>query len=203
MLSFLKKQGEGKVIELNREQQIQLLKLARKTITDCFDEQRSTEDYRKDFSDEIFKEMCGAFVTIHINRRLRGCIGNITGVKNIPDTVVEMSMASAFRDPRFPPLSREELENIDLEISVMSPIEEVRDISDIVIGRDGLIISNGIRSGLLLPQVATEQNWNLEQFLENTCYKAGLPGDAWQWKDTRIEKFSAQVFGEIDLGLLN
>jgi AmmeMemoRadiSam system protein A len=191
------------VIELNREQQIKLLKLARKTIAGYFNEENSTENYVKDFSDEIFKEICGAFVTIHSNRRLRGCIGNIKGVKSIPETVVEMSSASAFRDPRFPPLSREEFENVDLEISIMSPIEEVRDISEIVIGRDGLIISNGIRSGLLLPQVATEQNWDLGQFLENTCYKAGLPGDAWQWKDTRIEKFSAQVFGEIDLGLLN
>jgi AmmeMemoRadiSam system protein A len=191
------------VIELNREQQIKLLKLARKTIAAYFYEENSTENSMKDFSDEIFKEMCGAFVTIHINRRLRGCIGNIKGVKNIPETVMEMSSASAFRDPRFPPLSREEFANIDLEISIMSPIEEVRDISEIVIGRDGLIISNGLRSGLLLPQVATEQNWDLNQFLENTCYKAGLPGDAWQWKDTSIEKFSAQVFGEIDLGLLS
>lgn len=191
------------MIELNREQQIKLLKLARKTIAGYFNEENSTENYVKDFSDEIFKEICGAFVTIHISRRLRGCIGNIKGVKSIPETVVEMSRASAFRDPRFPPLSREEFENVDLEISIMSPIEEVRDISEIVIGRDGLIISNGIRSGLLLPQVATEQNWDLGQFLENTCYKAGLPADAWQWKDTRIEKFSAQVFGELDLGLLN
>lgn len=191
------------MIELNREQQIKLLKLARKTIAGYFNEENSTENYVKDFSDEIFKEICGAFVTIHSNRRLRGCIGNIKGVKSIPETVVEMSRASAFRDPRFPPLSREEFENVDLEISIMSPIEEVRDISEIVIGRDGLIISNGIRSGLLLPQVATEQNWDLGQFLENTCYKAGLPADAWQWKDTRIEKFSAQVFGELDLGLLN
>jgi AmmeMemoRadiSam system protein A len=191
------------VIELNREQQVRLLQLARRVLAGYFNQENSTENYLKDFSDEIFKEKCGAFVTIHINRGLRGCIGNIKGVKNIPETVMEMSLASAFRDPRFPPLSREEFENIDLEISIMTPIEEVSDISDLVIGRDGLIISNGLRTGLLLPQVATEQNWDLDTFLEHTCYKAGLPGDAWKWKDTKIEKFSAQVFGEIELGLLD
>ncbi len=189
------------VIELNREQQIELLKLARRTIASYFYDTSPDVDLRE-FSDDIFKEMCGAFVTIHINKKLRGCIGYIKGIKTIPETVKDMAKASAFQDPRFPPLTKEEFENIDLEISIMSPIEEVSDISEIVVGRDGLIISQGSRSGLLLPQVATEYNWNVKEFLEHTCYKAGLPADAWQWKDTKIEKFSAQVFGEEELGLL-
>ncbi|MBP7604167.1 MAG: AmmeMemoRadiSam system protein A, partial [Spirochaetes bacterium] len=109
--------------------------------------------------------------------------------------------ASAFKDPRFPPLRKQEFGLIDIEISIMSPIVEVRDTADIAVGRDGLIITSGHRSGLLLPQVATEYGWDLSTFLEHTCYKAGLPGDAWKMKGTRIEKFSAQVFGEKELGL--
>lgn len=155
-----------------------------------------------EFKDEIFKEKRGAFVTLHINGRLRGCIGYIAGIKPIPETIIDMAIASAFKDPRFPPLKREEFEKIDIEISVLTPIERVNNIDEIQVGRDGLIISNGYRQGLLLPQVATEYGWNREQFLEHTCYKAGLPGDAWKWKDTKIEKFSAQVFGEKELGML-
>ena len=192
------------MIELSKNQQVKLLRLARRTIAHYFeDDEEPSIDMESEFSDEVFMEKCGAFVTIHIDGKLRGCIGNIKGIKNIPETVMEMSKASSFQDPRFPPLTREEFRKIDIEISIMTPIEEVKDISDIVVGRDGLIISNGYKSGLLLPQVATEYNWNVNRFLENTCYKAGLPGDAWKWKDTKIEKFSAQVFGEIELGLLN
>lgn len=185
--------------DLNHEQKIMLLKLARKTIHDNLSKENLEGPGIDDFKDDIFRTKCGAFVTIHINDALRGCIGYIEGVKPIPDTVVEMAKASAFRDPRFMPLRADEYKGIDIEISILSPIEEVKGISDIVIGRDGLIISNSGRSGLLLPQVATENNWNLTQFLEHTCYKAGLPPDAWKWKDTKIEKFSAQVFGEKDI----
>ncbi len=187
--------------ELTREQKIMLLKLARETIQNSLNN-KIEDPGRDDFTDNIFKTKCGAFVTLHIKGNLRGCIGYIEGIKNIPDTIVDMAKASAFRDPRFSPLTRKEYENIDIEISVLSPIEEVKGTSDIVIGRDGIIISSGRRSGLLLPQVATENNWDLLQFLEHTCYKAGLPPDAWKWKDTKIEKFSAQVFGEKDLGIL-
>jgi AmmeMemoRadiSam system protein A len=188
--------------DLTRDQKAKLLKLARETIrTRLSGKNAASPDMKGEFSEEIFSEKCGAFVTIHISGRLRGCIGYIVGQKNIPETVLDMSQASAFRDPRFSPLSSGEFKNIDIEISVLSPIEKVVDISEIKIGRDGLIITHGHRSGLLLPQVATEQGWNLDQFLENTCYKAGLPGDAWKWKDIQIEKFSAQVFGEKEPGL--
>ncbi len=188
--------------ELNHEQKVMLLKLARKTIHDDLIKDKIEGPGIPDFKDEVFSTKCGAFVTIHIKGALRGCIGYIEGVKPIPDTIVEMARASAFRDPRFLPLKADEYKGIDIEISVLSPIEEVRGISDITIGRDGLIISNSGRSGLLLPQVATENNWSLTQFLEHTCYKAGLPPDAWKWRDTKIEKFSAQVFGEKEMGEL-
>ncbi|MCU0822446.1 MAG: AmmeMemoRadiSam system protein A [Spirochaetes bacterium] len=190
--------------ELTREQQINLLKLARATIYESLAKKDFTGGPAEDaFSDPVFKEKCGAFVTLHIKGSLRGCIGYIQGMRPIPDTIIEMAKASAFHDPRFSPLTIKEYEKIDIEISVLTPIEEVKDIAGIVVGRDGIIISRGARSGLLLPQVATEQNWDLRTFLEHTCYKAGLPGDAWTMKETKIEKFSAQVFGEKDLGLIN
>ncbi len=188
------------MVELNRGQQVKLLKLARKTISEYLN--REDEGGGFDFSDEIFREKCGAFVTLHIAGNLRGCIGNIVGVNPIPQTIVEMAKSSAFRDPRFPPLSKAEYGGIDIEISVLSPIETVHEISEIVVGRDGLIVSSGFNSGLLLPQVPVEQGWDLETFLTHTCYKAGLPGDSWRKPGLKIEKFSAQVFGEKELGLI-
>ncbi len=191
------------MIELTVDQQVKLLRLARRTIEEFLSKGTlPVPDMHGEFGDPVFQERCGAFVTLHIQKRLRGCIGYIRGVKNIPETIIDMARSAAFRDPRFPPLSRKEYESIDIEISVLSPIEEARDISEIVVGRDGLIISDGFNQGLLLPQVATEYGWSVEQFLENTCYKAGLAGDAWKRRGVKIEKFSAQVFGEIGLGLV-
>lgn len=190
------------MIELNREQQVRLLALARRTIREMLEGEGLPDPaLLEGFDDPVFGEKCGAFVTLHAGGALRGCIGYIRGVKTIPETIIDMANASAFKDPRFPPLRKQEFGLIDIEISIMSPIVEVRDTADIAVGRDGLIITSGHRSGLLLPQVATEYGWDLSTFLEHTCYKAGLPGDAWKTKGTRIEKFSAQVFGEKELGL--
>lgn len=188
------------MIELNREQQIKLLQLARKTISGKLGIDEGIDTF--DFPDEIFKEETGAFVTIHLNGKLRGCIGYIQGVKPIPETVIEVSLSSAFKDPRFIPLSEKEYRNIEIEISIMSPIEHVADIDDIVVGRDGLIISKGHNRGLLLPQVPVEQGWDKAEFLTHTCLKGGLQGDSWKKEGVKIEKFSAQVFSEKDLGLL-
>lgn len=190
------------MIELNREQQVRLLALARRTIREMLEGEGLPDPaLLEGFDDPVFGEKCGAFVTLHAGGALRGCIGYIRGVKTIPETIIDMANASAFKDPRFPPLRKQEFGLINIEISIMSPIVEVRDTADIAVGRDGLIITSGHRSGLLLPQVATEYGWDLSTFLEHTCYKAGLPGDAWKMKGTRIEKFSAQVFGEKELGL--
>ncbi len=188
------------MVELNIEQQKNLLRLARKTIADRL--HAGSEKNIPDFSDEIFNEKCGAFVTLHIRGNLRGCIGFIEGVSPIPDTIREMSLSSAFGDPRFMPLTAEEFKNVDIEISILSPIEKVENIDDIVIGRDGLIITRGNNRGLLLPQVPVEQKWDRDMFLTHTCYKAGLPGDSWRRAGVLIEKFSAQVFSEKELGML-
>ena len=182
------------MIELNGKQQDTLLALARATIADSLKIPGDRKEL--DLGDDVYKNKCGAFVTLHIRGRLRGCIGYILGVKSIPETIIDMARASAFKDPRFPPLRAEEFNAIDIEISVLSPIEPVRDVKEIVVGRDGLIISRGFNSGLLLPQVPTEQGWDLDTFLHQTCFKAGLPPTAWREKGTKIEKFSAQVFGE-------
>lgn len=188
------------MIELNREQQKSLLRLARNIIADRL--QVEHENFPLDFNDEIYNEKCGAFVTLHIKGNLRGCIGYIEGVKPIPDTIKEMALSSAFRDPRFEPLSVEEFPGIDIEISILSPIEKVENIDDIVVGRDGLIITKGFNRGLLLPQVPVEQKWDRDMFLTHTCFKAGLPGDSWKKPGVEIEKFSAQIFSEKELGLV-
>jgi AmmeMemoRadiSam system protein A len=109
-----------------------------------------------------------------------------------------MAIAAAFQDPRFPGLTEGEYNDIEIEISVMSPLEKITDVNKIQVGKHGLIIKSGFNSGLLLPQVATEQGWDRDTFLEHTCYKAGLPGNSWKKPDTEILIFSAEVFSEKD-----
>ncbi|MCX7029061.1 MAG: AmmeMemoRadiSam system protein A [Spirochaetes bacterium] len=139
---------------------------------------------------------CGAFVTLKIQGRLRGCIGHITAAAPLIETVRDVALSSAFDDPRFPPLSHDELEQVTIEVSVLSPFRLTRDPAEIRVGTHGILVRRAGRSGLLLPQVATEQGWEREEFLAHTCRKAGLPDDAWREPDTAIEIFSAIVFGE-------
>ena len=149
---------------------------------------------------ELFKginyEPMGIFVTLHKTGELRGCIGYIEGVKPLGDAIIEMSEAAATRDPRFAPVTEDELAEIDLEISLLSPLEKIDDPEQIEIGKHGLVIKRGFSKGLLLPQVATENNWDRKTFLEHLCLKANLPSDAWQLGDTEISIFSAEVFSE-------
>ena len=139
-------------------------------------------------------EQWGAFVTLNKDGRLRGCIGNIIGSQPLISTVAEMTAAAAIHDSRFNRVQPAELKDITFEISVLTPIRTVKDVKEIVIGRDGIIITRGYSRGLLLPQVATDYGWDLNTFLEQTCNKAGLPKDAWKEKGTLIEAFSAEVF---------
>jgi AmmeMemoRadiSam system protein A len=182
------------MFELNEDQRKTLLRIARQSITAVLDG-RSPDEKADDF-DETLRQPAGAFVTLTRDGDLRGCIGSIRAVEPLYKAVASSAVSAAFRDPRFPPLRPGELEQLDLEISVMGPIERVTNIEDIVVGRDGLIISRGAYAGLLLPQVATEYRWDRQTFLGQTCRKAGLPSDAWRAQDCRIEKFSAFVFGE-------
>jgi AmmeMemoRadiSam system protein A len=137
----------------------------------------------------------GAFVTIHCQGELRGCLGRLETDRPIADNVAHLAAVVSDSDPRFPPLRASELPEVDVEISALTPEQEINDVAEIEVGRHGLIIERGYRRGLLLPQVATEYNWDRETFLEHTCLKAGLPPDAWR-TGARILTFEAQVFGE-------
>lgn len=143
----------------------------------------------------ILKEKRGVFVSLHRRGRLRGCIGCLEGRKPLVQTVEEMAGAAAFQDPRFPPLGPDELQDLDIEISVLTPLREVTDINEIIVGTHGLYIQRGHCGGLLLPQVAVEWDWDRTRFLEETCRKAGLASDCWKEKGTKIYFFSADVFG--------
>ena len=140
------------------------------------------------------KESRGAFVTLHKKGELRGCIGHIVGDRPLAETVAEMAVAAAFQDPRFPPVKEDELKDLDIEISVMTPLRQISDVNEIEVGVHGIILQRDGRSGLLLPQVATEYGWDRTTFLEYTCRKANLPVDAWKDEDTKIYIFSADVF---------
>ncbi len=141
-------------------------------------------------------ERYGAFVTLHTNGRLRGCIGTLEGTDSLFDAVKELSVSSAFRDPRFPPLTANEFGDINIEISVLTPLEKVLSVEKIVVGLHGLYAKQGLRSGVLLPQVPVEQGWNRDDFLTHTCRKAGLTPDAWKSGNVDFYSFTAEVFGE-------
>jgi len=140
-------------------------------------------------------EARGAFVTLTRGGVLRGCIGRVTANEPLLRVVSEMAIASAREDYRFSPVRKEELSQIHIEISALTPPRTIQDASEIQVGRHGLIIRKGSSSGLLLPQVASERHWDVPRFLEETCRKAGLPADAWR-EGATIELFEAEVWGE-------
>lgn len=172
-----------------------LLRIARDSIAARF-EQRPV-DWNGYALTQALRKDGGAFVTLDKRGDLRGCIGTIIPVEPLYRSVATNALNAAFRDPRFNPLSREEFAEVTIEISVMSPIVPVTSIDEIAVGRDGLILRMGLRSGLLLPQVASEYGWDRESFLDHTAMKAGLPADAWRDGRATIEKFSAEVFSEV------
>jgi AmmeMemoRadiSam system protein A len=137
----------------------------------------------------------GSFVTLKVGGSLRGCIGYPLPLKPLAETVVEMAIAAATQDFRFAPLRFEELDRLEVEISVLTLPRPVKDPAEVEVGRHGIIISKGHNRGLLLPQVPTEYGWDRETFLDHGCLKAGLPEDAWR-KGAKVEVFEAQVFSE-------
>ena len=137
----------------------------------------------------------GAFVTLRVGRHLRGCIGYPEPDLPLVEVIERCAVSAAVSDPRFPPVTAAEWSDVDLELSVLGPIQPVDDVRDVVVGRDGLIVEFGPRRGLLLPQVAIEWKWDAAEFAAQTCIKAGLPADAWQ-KGAMLFKFEAEVFSE-------
>lgn len=145
------------------------------------------------------QEKVGVFVSLHYEGELRGCIGCLEARASLGETLPEMAIAAATKDPRFAPVTLEELSKLHLEISLLSPFEEIRSLEAIEVGRHGLHLSEGMQRGLLLPQVAVQWGWDRETFLSHTCLKAGLSPERWrEWPDERlkIQIFTAYVFGE-------
>ena len=141
--------------------------------------------------------LAGVFVTLHEGDELRGCIGTIEAEKPLYRIIQEMAVAAATRDPRFPPVAEEELDDLTIEISVLGATRTVSTPEQVVVGVDGLWIDLGDRRGLLLPQVAQHAGWDGATFLAKTCHKAGLPLDAWKDPSARVTAFKAQVFSDL------
>lgn len=182
-------------MELTEKEKNFLLDIVKKTIAGRVNNKSIP---KMTIDSETLREKRGAFVTLKKRGHLRGCIGYIKAVKPLWETVQEMALAAAFHDPRFPSLKPEEFKDLSFEISVLSPLQKIDDISAIEVGKHGLYIVRGYNSGLLLPQVALEYGWDRETFLKETCYKAGLPPQAWMDKETEIYIFSADYFGDVD-----
>ncbi|MBW2091304.1 MAG: AmmeMemoRadiSam system protein A [Deltaproteobacteria bacterium] len=178
---------------ISTEEQKLLLKLARATIAGKLNIEEAAPEIKPV---PPFTAPRGAFVTLRKAGQLRGCIGTFSTQNSLSATVEEMAVAAAFQDPRFPPLRPEELPEVELEISVLTPMRQIENVEEIEVGRHGIYIVQGFYSGVLLPQVATENHWDRQTFLEQTCLKAGLNRDCWCSKETQIFVFSAEVFSE-------
>ena len=184
----------GSRMLLNDAQRKRLLQIARESLTSYV-----RDGKRKTFAekDPVLNEPMGAFVTLHEDGELRGCIGNMVGQGPLYQTVAAMAIEAAVNDPRFSALSPAEIDKVDIEISALSPMKKVAGPEEIKIPGNGVLVRRGFRSGVYLPQVATEAGWNKEQFLTSLCaHKAGLRPDAWKDPATDMYIFSAEVFGE-------
>jgi len=190
----------SKDIQLSDSDGVLLVKAARKAVTEFLSNGNRIKlelDLEKKFS---FNS--GVFVTLNNPDGLRGCIGFPMPEKKLSYAIVDGAIAAATEDPRFSPVNRKELDDIVFEVTVLTPPVEI-DVSDpmeylskIKVGRDGLIIRHSFSSGLLLPQVPVEYGWNVEEFLQHTCEKAGLLKDFWKNEDVKIEKFEGIIFKE-------
>ena len=188
---------------LSEDEERLLLRIARDSLTAWVRESQCIGVESYPLTDRL-REKRGAFVTLRKGDELRGCIGYTANRTPLAETVRDNAVNAACNDTRFPPVMTDELDSIWIEISVLTPgdtpetpYKRIHGPEDIVIGRDGLFVQRpGTRGGLLLPQVAVDQNWGIQEFLEAVCFKAGYPENAWQDPETRLYRFSAQVFAE-------
>ena len=176
--------------EYTQEERAALLQLAHESILAVLE----NRDRRPFATSAHLSQFRGAFTTVYSQGKLRGCVGYPTAVSPLYKTVIETAQSAAFEDPRFVPVSLSEAPGLKISISVLSPVAAIR-AEDIIIGRHGLIISQGAFRGLLLPQVPVEHGWDRVTFLEQTCRKAGLPLNAWK-SGAKIEAFTAEIFGD-------
>jgi AmmeMemoRadiSam system protein A len=169
-----------------------LLELARRAIAEAVSLQNPQRDIPRH---GVFSEKHGVFVTIHTRGRLRGCIGVVEAFEPLDESVARCAVSAALHDPRFSAVCAEELPDLKIEISVLSTPEPIRP-ENIEIGKHGLLVVQGAKRGLLLPQVAAEHKLGREKFLEETCRKAWLKAEAWQEPETQIFGFTCEVFSE-------
>lgn len=176
------------------------LKLAREAIKKYLDENIKIK--APENLSEAFDEKHGVFVTLNKNEDLRGCIGYPYPILPLKDAIIEAAISASVSDPRFPPVTVNELANINIEVTILTTpqplkVKQRKEMpKKIEVGRHGLIVKKGLYQGLLLPQVATENNWTAEEFLCQTCWKAGLNADAWLEEDVEVSTFEGQIFKE-------
>jgi len=188
-----------KINQISNDDGKKLVKMARKAVERYLENNSKINDL--EFNSK-FDYKSGVFVTINKRNALRGCIGYPIPVKKLADGLVDAAISAATQDPRFTPVDVEELDQIIFEVTVLTPpIELIADhpneyLSMIKVGRDGLIVENAYTSGLLLPQVPTEYGWNVKEFLEFACEKAGLDKDTWKDKTTKVSRFEGVIFKE-------
>jgi hypothetical protein len=181
----------GNSPEFSLEQRLTLLRLAHDAILSSFEAGRPSDELPKP---RWLSEQRGVFTTLYLQGGLRGCVGYALPVAPLFRAVAETACAAAFNDTRFPPVNRQEALELQVSLSILSPLRPIQ-ADDVVIGRHGLVISHGARRGLLLPQVPVENRWDRETFLDQTCRKAGLPLHSWR-KTATIEAFTAEVFSD-------
>ncbi len=185
--------ASGVEFGLSSNDKFTLLEIARKSIQTYFE---NKSPYYPDSISKALGLKLGAFVTLTEFEELRGCIGTFVASEPLYKTIANMAREAAFSDPRFSPVTPKEIINLNIEISVLSPMKRVYNPDSVVVGRDGLYMKQGYNSGVLLPQVPVEWGWERKQFLEQTCLKAGLSKDAWKDEKTEIYVFQAEIFGE-------
>jgi uncharacterized protein len=178
---------------LSKNEKMELLEIAREAAITFI---RSGSTLPRDVTSPDLTAQRGCFVCIKINGELRGCIGNFISDKPLYRLVQEMAVAAATKDPRFYPMKKEELENFNMEISVLTPLRKIESAEEIEVGRHGLYLEKNFSRGVLLPQVAAEYGWDRDTFLRQTCLKAGLETDAWQ-EGADIYVFGAEVFNDL------
>jgi MEMO1 family protein len=189
--------GSGeKSFSLSQGEKDELLEIARRSVETAIRQRKMYGPAEPKL--EALLEDRGVFVTLTSHGRLRGCVGYVSPLKALYLAVRDTAVLAAVDDPRFPAVTSMELGELDYEISVLSPMQHLRDIHEIRIGRDGLLVRNPNHEGVLLPQVAVEGHWDRTTFIEHTCRKAGLPKDAWLAPETDVFRFTAVVFGHQD-----
>ena len=183
------------LINITNEEKKILIEVARKSIDIKLNSNKSIDLKSLSKKYEIFNKKYGVFVTLKINQKLRGCIGNIIGYLPLIEGVYNLAQSSAFEDPRFNKLTLEELDKIKIEITILSELIEVKKIEEIKIGRDGLYLKLGLNSGVFLPQVPVEQNWDLSEYLNQLSYKAGLTPNCYK-ENYELSRFEGLIIQE-------